>query len=131
MGNSKNETRCHRRRGQCQWNFIRLNCIFGGGGRMAHSFRNFQNIPILISNTFEEVFVLLTKMVFYNIAVSRKRRFVSKKNIENSIMCSYVISKNSESEIQHFFFGLISVSHPDCFVDSKKRKNRKITVYLR
>ena len=104
--------------------------LWWGGRRMAHSFRNFQNIAILISNAFEEVFVLLTQMVFYNIAVSRKRRFVSMKNIENSIMCSYVISKNSESEIQHFF-GLISVSHPDCFADSKKRKNRKITVCIR
>lgn len=71
-------------------------------GDMAHSFWNFQNIPILISNNFEEVFGLLNKIVLYNTAVSRKRRFVPMRNIENSIMCLHVIFKNSESEIQDF-----------------------------
>lgn len=71
-------------------------------GDMAHSFRNFQNIPIFISNNFEEVFGFLNKIVFYNIAVSRKRRFVPMEKTENSIMCLYVTSENPESEIQHF-----------------------------
>lgn len=42
-------------------------------GDTAHSFRNFQNIARLISNKFEEVFVLSNKTVFYNITVATKR----------------------------------------------------------
>lgn len=41
--------------------------------------RNFQNIPILISNKFEEIFVFLNKTIFYDIAVfgrgQREERF--------------------------------------------------------
>lgn len=50
----------------CQWNFCRPHCICQ---QVAHALGNFQNIPILISTQFEEIFVL-NKMVFYDIAVS-------------------------------------------------------------
>ena len=49
-------------------------------GDMSHSFGHFENILILISNKFEEVFVLLNKTVFYDITVSRKRRSVPMEN---------------------------------------------------